>query len=241
MIRCDELTCPCSDEDPSLCMEGVCFEDTFRVVPDGTRCELCPGEFCSSCEQPYICAEQDAQKCIDENADNFRPNRLGTACFQCDRDNCDLCFTTDYCEKCEHGFLFEPITGSCYECPEGCADCDPFTLECFECEDENQKPNVAGDACVDCMVMGCANCNDENVCAVCEDEDFKVSAEGTCVFCPGEFCLQCEVAGECAVYDVCPEATQSPNVAGTDCFECEIDDCEFCSADGECEQCGVPL
>ncbi|XP_033615630.1 R-spondin-2 isoform X2 [Fukomys damarensis] len=53
-------------------------------------------------------------------------------CARCRIDNCDSCFSKDFCTKCKAGFYLH--RGRCFdECPDGFAPLDD-TMECVGCE-----------------------------------------------------------------------------------------------------------
>ncbi|KAG8451504.1 hypothetical protein GDO86_003639 [Hymenochirus boettgeri] len=94
-----------------------------KACPKG--CEVCT-EFngCMKCSaklfillertdirQTGICLQSCPKGYFDER------NRDSNSCLKCKINNCETCFSKNFCTKCKEGFYSNK--GSCYSCPEG--------------------------------------------------------------------------------------------------------------------------
>ena len=169
-------------ECPSTCQYRV---DTNMCTYNGSQLR------CFSCDNSHVYGDLCDQTC-DEKCKNGCDRDSGK-CKECKDDiyygdacefNCSsfcfngTCSQNGTCKSCQLGQHGEQCDLTCPEFCSNTAGCEQFTGHCFECDGKH-----SGELCQDNCTEGCAQCNQDYTCIVCEDNFYKTSNDTKCTSC----------------------------------------------------------
>lgn len=203
---------------------------------DTTKCKSCSNSF-------YL--KEDTKECVPICPKSYFIKGLNSKiCSRC-TDNCENCSNSKICEKCASPYKIQD--GNCVkQCGEGYTS-DNIDFQCKNCVDENCKK------CDPFNPASCTECKDpflnfNSKCLPNCPEGYYKNAEGTCIKCAEDDCINCNnpltgckeckppkinYLGKCVA--VCPDGTVNIN---NKCTYCTTDNCSECSSTNE-NQCKV--
>ena len=169
---------------------------------------------------------------------------VGTnGCAECDSSNtaCTRCDPDDSSNK---RYLKDGVCVTAEECT-GSNDhytdsSDTSSLACKPCS-QDQKPNLAGTACVACTGASadanCVRCDEANRCAKCGDAAPYLTNDKTCATI--EECAEDNAHYADSSTKTCKPCGvgEKPNAAGSQCFACPAANCVRCDAANTCARC----
>ncbi|EFO63408.1 Hypothetical protein GLP15_1877 [Giardia lamblia P15] len=149
------------------------------------------------------------------------------------------------CTVCEDGTFVDSDGAVCTQCSDvDCAKCNDGANKCTKCKTKYLKITDAN--------TGVSECVDADTCkagnSYYQDDTGTIENGKLCRKCD-ESVTGCNKCTSTPISDVrtttvikCTECTSpdanKPNVAGTGCFTCSIENCSNCSENGICEKCG---
>ncbi|ESU42694.1 Variant-specific surface protein [Giardia duodenalis] len=145
------------------------------------------------------------------------------------------------CTTCADGYFVASSKTECTACTDtNCATCDGGADKCTQCKAAGGMYLKLAD-----VSAGTGQCVAQSTCT---GTHFPVTAEKKCYPCTTADKGGVDGYTTCALRDspegttlvtcsACTPNTKKPNKAGTKCFDCQMDGCSHCSADGVCEVC----
>ncbi|ESU44457.1 Variant-specific surface protein, partial [Giardia duodenalis] len=209
----------------------ICDDKTATSGKDG---------ICVSCHEGYFknpTQAADKQSCIACSDTATVDNVKGVAgCATCEPPNPSGAAT---CLTCLDGYYNSGTDSvTCTACDNACATCSgDGANKCTSCKEADKYLKTDSSAGTSqCVIeaackQGGTHCpttttDGKKICTLCNDAANGGIAD----------CKTCSKSGETVTCSACNNG-KKPNVAGTGCFDCQMDGCSHCSANGVCEEC----
>ena len=229
----------------SFMYQGGCYQ-TGASNPGNTLCTAASAGKCTKAAEGYFVppgATADKQSVI--SCSESTPVTLADGKQYKGVSNCLVCTaptTTEstpnlaVCTTCTDGKYGSDCAGTCH-------------LDCKTCAGGNTN-----DKCTSCKSTGkiyfkrgdgeTGECVEKASCNGSYFPNDDVDGKKQCIPCGDsahggiDGCTTCTKESTTLKCSACTPATKKPNKAGTKCFDCQMDGCSHCSANGVCEACG---